>query len=112
MCSGRVFLKMERCGGDRGKFSGTDDAAQGAEQKMDRASLENARTSVRFWIRRPNGASKESLKVPPPPPLTSTPVLPKALSVNAPQLSILVHISSKNATIVFLYSSINICTHI
>ena len=41
-------------------------------------------------------------RVPLPPPLTSTPLLPKALSVNAPQLSTLVQMPnpSKNATMV------------
>ena len=49
-----------------------------------------------------SAAKTEHLKVPLPPPLTSTPLLPKALSMNAPQLFTLVQVpnSSKNAAMV------------
>lgn len=124
LSSGRAFLKMERCGGDRGKgfFWSIDDkyaqtfeeqeakalqdAAQGAGTK-DGPSQPGKRKDKRTPLDPPLKRSiKGEPKGPLPPPLTSTPLLPKALSVNAPQLSTPVQVpnSSKNATTgVFAY---------
>ena len=125
LSSGRAFLKMERCGGDRGKgfFWSIDDkyaqtleeqeakalqdAAQGAGTK-DGPSQPGKRKDKRTPLDPPLKRSiKGEPKGPLPPPLTSTPLLPKALSVNAPQLSTPVQVfnSSKNATTgVFAYN--------
>jgi len=106
---------MERCGGDRGKgffwdfkyaqmleeqeAKALQDAAQGAGTKDGPKTQGQA---YAFGSAAKNGASKEILNVSLPSPLTSTPLLPKALSVNAPQLSTLVQVpnSGKNTTMV------------
>jgi len=112
---------MERCGGDRGKgfFWSIDDkyaqtleeqalqdAAQGVGAK-DGSGQPGKRKDKRTPLDPPLKRSiKGEPKGPLPPPLTSTPLLPKALSVNAPQLSTPVLVHSKNATTgVFAYNA-------
>jgi len=108
---------MERCGGDRGKgffwsiddkYAQTlEDASQGTGAKAG-PSQPGKRKDKRTPLDPPLKRSiKGEPKGPLPPPLTSTPLLSKALSANAPQLStpVLVPNSSKNATTgVFAYN--------
>ncbi|KAF5364364.1 hypothetical protein D9756_000796 [Leucocoprinus leucothites] len=103
LSSGRAFLKMERCGGDRGKgffWSIDEKYAQNFEEQEAKA-LQNAAqvtggkdSSSKPGKRKDKNAPldpplKRSIKGEPkgplPPPLTSAPLIPKAVAVNLPQ---------------------------
>ncbi|KAJ3572635.1 hypothetical protein NP233_g2942 [Leucocoprinus birnbaumii] len=125
LSSGRAFMKMERCGGDRGKgfFWSIDEkyaqnfeeqeakalqnAAQGAGGK-DGSSKPGKRKDKNVPLDPPLKRSiKGEPKGPLPPPLTSTPLVPKAITIN-PQAPTSVPVPNPNknaATGVFSYNA-------
>lgn len=122
LSSGRAFLKMERCGGDRGKgfFWSIDHKYAQTLEDQEAKALQNAAqgAGVKDGLSKPGKRRdkhmpldpplKRSIKGEPkgplPPPLTSTPLLSRAMSVNTPQVSTSVLAPNQAATGVFVYN--------